>query len=466
MSKMAGTHRAGSVVLISAAASIAVASVLLSYLVSPVAVIGLTLGCIGIWTVTQFKTGALVMLPLSLPLGRLTLVEIGPVPVSPVTVLVAALAGGWLWQYLTGREKMNVSQMQFPMALFLFCSVLGLYRVSDTSAAVKTLLVFAMSATVYLVVSQTIRSPVEVRRIMWAIAVAAGTVGLYASIANIWGFGGTSDIQIYQGVESYNRVEGIFTHPNYLGGFFALSVPPMFALAASESNWFRRTLGYLLVAAALSGLVLSYSRAAWIGTGIGLLILLPLLRRGSWLVPGLAMVGAFTTSGAILERAQSIAAAGSDPAVTSRFEVWQIIPKLVVEQPLLGAGLGNFQAAYGNLMSITPANYSLPSVYSMYFPETLYHAHNLFFNLAVEIGLLGAGAFMWLLIVAFSRVWQNNRLADRQDRLLYWGLGAGLIAVLIQNLADVTLYQGFIALLFFIYLGLLDSTVRQPGREK
>ena len=466
MSKMAETHWVWSIALVSAAGISAAASVLVAYLISPVSVIGLAVGCVGLWAVTQFRTGALVLLPLSLPLGRLTLAEVGPVPVSPVTVLVAVLAGGWLWQFLTGRERINVSQMQFPLALFLFWSVLSLYRVSEISAAVKTLLIFAMGAAVYLVFSQAIHSPVEARRVMWAVAVSAGAVGVYASIANIGGFGGTSEIRVYQGVESYSRVEGIFTHPNYLGGFFALSIPPVIALSASESLWSRRMLGYLLVAAALAGLAFSYSRAAWIGTGVGLLVLLPLLRRSFWPVAGLAVMGVFTASGAILERFQSIATAGSDPSVTNRFEVWQVIPSLVVERPLLGGGLGNFLEAYGDLAGVIPATHSLPYVYSMYSPETLPHAHNLFFNLAVEVGVLGVGAFLWILTVAFLRVWQSNRLADRQDRLLCWGLGAGLIAILIQNLADVTLYQGFIALLFFVYLGLLDAiaggVVKEP----
>jgi hypothetical protein len=44
-------------------------------------------------------------------------------------------------------------------------------------------------------------------------------------------------------------------------------------------------------------------------------------------------------------------------------------------------------------------------------------------------------------------------------RYLALGLGAGLIALLVANLVDTTLYQGYIMLLFFTYLGLIDAMV-------
>jgi O-antigen ligase len=125
-----------------------------------------------------------------------------------------------------------------------------------------------------------------------------------------------------------------------------------------------------------------------------LLILLPVLKRGFWLILGAVLVGMVTSSDAVLARLESIAAAGSDPALMERLAIWGMAFRLVAEHPLLGVGLGNFQAAYGRLM--VP---DLPLLaYPLELPE---HAHNLFLNLAVEVGLVGVSAFAWLLAVAF-----------------------------------------------------------------
>ena len=450
MDETAGTRWAWSVVLVSTAVFIAVASVFLSYYVSPVVVVGLLVGAIGLWVIASFKTGAILLLLLSLPMGRITLAEFGPVPVSPVTMLVAVLAAVWLWRVLVGSDKVEMSWMQLPLAGFLLCGVLSLYRAADTVIAAKIIFIFAMGAAVYLAVSHMVRSTEEVRAILWAIAITTGFVGSYAVAAEIGVVGGVSEIQVYDSGESYSRVEGLFTHPNQLGGFLALTIPLVAALIASERSSWKRIAGYLLVAIAVAGLGLTYSRGAWVSTGIGLLILLVVLRRGSWLIPGLALIGAVASSGAVLERLQSIASFNSDSAVTSRFDFWAVALRLIAEHPFSGIGLGNWYTVYDTLQI-----QNLPRLpYSLEVPA---QAHNLFLNLAAEIGLIGVGAFVLMLGVAFYKASKIVRTSAGQVRIWTTGIGAGLVAMVAQNFIDVTIYQGFMVIVLFTYLGLLEA---------
>jgi putative inorganic carbon (hco3(-)) transporter len=445
-------------VMLLGASSLAAVSDLLSYWVSPVAVASLPLVVFAFWVIRRYRIGALVLLLLSLPLGRLTFAEV----VSPVTVLVAVVLAVWLWRVLSGSERIEFSHMQLPLAIFLLWGIAGIYGALDVGNAIKVLSIFVMAASVYLVTSQTIRSPEEAHGIMWAAAVTVGITVLYTVVA---GFGGSMS-EVYQndeGGQSYARFGGIFGHPNLLGGFLALAIPSMVALAASERVWWRRLSGSLLVMAAMAGLVFTYSRGAWLGTGVGLLILLPVLGRGFWLILGAVLlgpvlVGMVTSTGAVLARLDSITAAGSDPALMERLEIWGMAFRLVAEHPLLGVGLGNFQAAYGRLM--VP---DLPLLtYPLELPE---HAHNLFLNLAVEVGLVGVSAFAWLLAVAFLRVRQIRRFADWRVGVWSMGLAAGLVAISVQALVDVVVYQGFVAILFFTYLGVIDAFKRFDGSQ-
>ena len=459
MSRLAGgVPLVGVGVMLLGASSVAAVSALLAYWVSPLVVASLPLVVVALWVIQRYRAGALVLLLLSLPLGRLTFAEV----VSPVTVLAAVVLAVWLWRVLSGSEKIEFSHMQLPLAVFLLWGIAGIYGALDVGTAIKVLSIFVMGASVYLVTSQTIRSPEEAHGIMWAAAVTVGITVLYTVVA---GFGGSMS-EVYQndeGGQSYARFGGIFGHPNLLGGFLALAIPSMVALAASERLWWRRLSGYLLVIAAMAGLVLTYSRGAWLGTGVGLLILLPVLKRGFWLILGAVLlgpvlVGMVTSSDAVLARLESIAAAGSDPALMERLEIWGMAFRLVAEHPLLGVGLGNFQAAYGRLM--VP---DLPLLtYPLELPE---HAHNLFLNLAVEVGLVGVSAFAWLLAVAFLRVRQIKRFADWRVGVWSMGLAAGLVAISVQALVDVVVYQGFVAILFFTYLGVMDAFKRFDGSQ-
>jgi hypothetical protein len=100
--------------------------------------------------------------------------------------------------------------------------------------------------------------------------------------------------------------------------------------------------------------------------------------------------------------------------------------------------------------------------YPLELPE---HAHNLFLNLAVEVGLVGVSAFAWLLAVAFLRVRQIKRFTDWRVGVWNIGLVAGLVAILVQALVDVVVYQGFVAILFFTYLGVIDAFKRFGGSQ-
>lgn len=440
-----------------AAASLAAAvSVLLSYWASPVVVVGLLAATGGFLMAQRARTGVLVLLLLSLPLGRLTVAQLGPVPVSPVTALVFALVGLWLWQVLTDRENIEFSWMQLSLAGFLLSGAIGLSGASDVVLGTKTLFIFVMGAAVYLVTAQTLRSVEEARGVVWAVAGATGAVGVYAILAGTGALGNVSDARGYDG-QSYDGVEGLFTHVNGLAGFLALSIPPVVALVVSEPLRRRRVLGFLLLAAATAGLVLTYSRGAWIGTIIAVLVLLLVLRKGVQLAWGIVLTGAFLASGAVLERLQSITTVESDSAVTSRFEFWGVALRMVTDHPLLGVGLGNFQTAYEDLMFS-----GLPLLpYTLEVPN---QAHNLFLHLAVEVGLVGLAAFTWILAVAFVQARRVHRSADPQAKALGLGVAAGLVALLVHNLVDVTIYQGFSAILFFAYLGVLDGLGRNIGK--
>jgi O-antigen ligase len=95
--------------------------------------------------------------------------------------------------------------------------------------------------------------------------------------------------------------------------------------------------------------------------------------------------------------------------------------------------------------------------YSLEVPQD---AHNLLVTFATEVGLVGTGAFLWLLAVAFLQAWRVNRVADQQTRILVLGLAAGLGGMLVHSIVEITIGQGFITLVFFTYLGLLDAMNR------
>jgi putative inorganic carbon (hco3(-)) transporter len=445
-----------------------------TYLSSPLLTLIAFAGVLGVLIALRFGVVVLlVILLISLPLGRVTILELGPITVSPLMAVIVVLVGVWLWGILAGSRMVRPSWVQIPLAILVLWGTIGLYWAPDKSLTLKTLLIFSMGAAVYVITSEAVHSENEVRTIVWAVLGIMGAVGLYTVVTYIEGSSGISEHYVISGSERYYRAEGIFTHPNYLGTFMALTIPPGIALATAEAIGWRKVLAYSLLAAAIAGLLLTYSRGGWIGAGVGLLISVLLLQRRFSLLLSLSFIGTLSFIGiivslvspaVILERLASVGNASTDVAVIPRLEAWSAAPKLVAEHALLGTGLGNFGPAYANLLGMTPVLYSLPDwyVYAANRPtQYLPHAHNLFLNLAIELGLVGLAAFMWLLVLASLKAWRIRCSTTlRQERFLSVGILGGFVAMSVANMVDTTFYQGFIIIVFFIFLGLLEAMER------
>jgi len=98
-------------------------------------------------------------------------------------------------------------------------------------------------------------------------------------------------------------------------------------------------------------------------------------------------------------------------SVLERLAHWQAAVDMARDNPWLGVGFGNYEAAY-------------PTYALINWPDALGHAHNYYLNLLAEVGLLGLLAYLvfWLAVV-----WQTARVARR----LAWpmrGLAIGLLA--------------------------------------
>lgn len=213
-------------------------------------------------------------------------------------------------------------------------------------------------------------------------------------------------------------------HPNVMGGALVILLP--LALGLLLFGW--RSLGRLeqaglLVAATgmLVVLVLTKSRGAWMGLAAALAVLVVLRWRWGWLalVAGVAGVSAWIVSlgwGPFLEL---LTANEAIRGLDGRIEIWSRGLYLVRDFPLTGAGMG----AYGPLVDRLYPFFLEP-------PGSIPHAHNLFLQVAVDLGL--PGLLAWLVVVVGVlvgawRVWQAGR---RRSDALALGLGAGLLACL------------------------------------
>ena len=222
-------------------------------------------------------------------------------------------------------------------------------------------------------------------------------------------------------------------------------------------------IGIFLLFVGLAGImILTQSRSGWIGGVSGIFALLFLwgtvLQRSKKRITiriAFILPIIFLLFGAIQIGSEKIQNIWEDPAqetavgnlgtIGFRKEVWQWAIAGVQDFPFTGMGLGTFRQVAKRLY---PLNVS-PTY-------DIAHAHNIFLQISLDVGLPGLIAYLALLITAVFAGWKVARQNERL-RPVALGLLAGLAALHIYGLSDALALGSKPGLLFWATLGLLTA---------
>ena len=161
------------------------------------------------------------------------------------------------------------------------------------------------------------------------------------------------------------------------------------------SRWGPKVLLAVIAAIPLGILAMSTSRGGYLATAAALLILLGLLwpQLSRWVIPGVIIValvaGTYIGWGVI---ADALMTGQATSGLAGRVEIWSRALMIIADFPFTGAGLGCFEPIVATLYPLFLA------------PQgTVAHAHNLYLQVAVDLGLPGLVAYLALLGISILR---------------------------------------------------------------
>ncbi len=423
-----------------------------------------------------------------------TLLLLGSAPfllfptVHPVGTLAALLLPALWWLLRPLLERRPLPATPFNGALLLWGMALGV-GVGVTAFPELTLpkatgLLLGLAAWRYLVLVVTDR-----RRLRWAVA-GFIVVGLVIAAVGVlsarWGAKVPGLAPLLQRLPpqllSLPEAPDAGVSANQLAGALALYLPLALAgllaalqAGADQPGWRRGILmvGALLGLILVAGLLLlTQSRSGWMGGAVGTLVLLVLWafstpRRWARWGAGVAVV-TFLLIGAIVYMrvgGETLGLLWEDGgtletefvgrvSLSGRVEIWSRAFYAIQDFPFTGCGLGTFREVVWilyPLFTISPAT-------------DIAHAHNIFLQVAVDVGLPGLLAYLALLGIAGAVGWRVAR-QDVRLRPLALALLASLVALHVYGLTDALAPGSKPGLLFWLVLGLLAALFRLDDRE-
>ncbi|MGD8902620.1 MAG: O-antigen ligase family protein [Anaerolineae bacterium] len=240
------------------------------------------------------------------------------------------------------------------------------------------------------------------------------------------------------GEQRWLRAYGLTQHPNLLGGCMMVMLLLVAGFYLKQSGWRRFP---LLIALGLgfSTLLLTFSRAAWLGTGLGGAVMLALLlwtrRRRHWSPSRstvLLLITLFLVIGAIfaivnwplLQPRLGLTSQGAEiRSVESRAMQLRAAWILIKERPWLGVGIGNYPVALYELAR------EAVSAYPVFQP-----VHNVALLSTAELGFLGGMIWLGLMAAPWAALWRKRW----QVQVTSWwaGLSGALAALAVVSFFD------------------------------
>lgn len=192
----------------------------------------------------------------------------------------------------------------------------------------------------------------------------------------------------------------------------------------------------------LFGMLYTYTRMAILAVAFGMFLLMIRIRAMRYLgIVFLALIPLVIPTSMVSRIELGF---NSDISLIIRAIAWYYSLLQIWQNPFTGIGFGVWADWY----------------YSAIPMRILYaqHAHNLYLNIMVEIGIIGAFAYFWIIYKSLRQYWKHS-IAGNPD-ILHYGVWVSLMALLFACITDIFIQQHSISILFWLSLGLVLAQTR------
>lgn len=356
------------------------------------------------------------------------LVSLWQFTVLPHFTLSAAIGYLALFAYIynlliTGRARYRRTGQEWPFLLLLAAILISAAGAVNIPWLIRKTFTLVQLLILYLLISNLIDTRQRLVQLLWVV--------LCSNLV-------TAGISLYQ----YFRIPGFRTiglgkDPNYtaaaiiMGIFFALPL-----LWRGKSTWIK---AFVLSSLTLMGLafLLTLSRGGFVALSlVGIFWLLQEKRKGRALAIALAVliIGLLFAPERYRERISTLQDFQTDLSLAHRFQEMQAALMMIRDHPFFGVGFENMPDNY--------ARYVTPII-----GKETRAAHNLYLNLAADIGLIGFAVFVWIIVISWRSLRRAARLSSSGDWLGYAGrmiflgfVGYLAASIFVSNLMEKELW--------------------------
>lgn len=425
---------------------------------------GFAVGLLALATYLKPALGP-IWIMIALPLERIPTLDIGAITIKPIHGVILAVFIAWVLLFVTKRTKLSLPTPVWIASLFWLVGLWSLSVSIDPERTVLIILFWLVALLGFWLVIQFIQTKDDLKEVVVVTIVASAVLGVF-SLYQLAGDMAGLPYEITGIKEGYDkstfgitRIHATLAEPLYFGNYllvpFFLSVCVFLYGGVGKIS---KNIAFIVSLGLLVCIVLTISRGAYLGLGVGALLLIVWQRKrffrrdnfiiiASTLGLSLVLVSSFfmlsdsrateeITSHLTVEKLESESVVSRSTANERAYEAWQL-------NPVLGIGLGG----YGML--------ELEDKYESYIEGYRPIVNNQYMETLAETGLIGFVLLILLIIIVLWRSFKAWKVAsDDFLRATLAGLTLGFIGILAQYFTFSTIYIIYI----WVFAGLLVVT--------
>jgi putative inorganic carbon (HCO3(-)) transporter len=323
------------------------------------------------------------------------------------------------------------TMLDLPLLVFIAVSFVAALLSDRRGESLANLKNYGLMVVIYLIASLVTTRRSALR--YFGALLASGTgVAAYGIAIYLMG----------KGAGTLGRTAGPFSNAMTFGGIL-LALCSLFlavAVGSGVSAWLRRAAA-AGAAVCFVALFFSFTRSSWVGAVVSIVVILAFLRT-RWLVPFAAALVLFVVllPAPYRARVESI----WNPRHMTNVHRLQLMKggiAIIKDHPVIGVGTKDLAEEY--------RRYKPPDAVQVFG-----HMHNIFLQIAVQMGLVGLAAFCWLL-VSFFRVAARNLTLDLPPPERAWVVGSigALAGFVVNGLFDWNFGDAEVVTLIYVILG-------------
>lgn len=402
----------------------------------------------------------------------------------------------WINAILAGKNPLPITPLNVSILILAFMMLVSLYATFAINISLPNLSNMVFSIGIFfVVVRMSGKSSLWLYCLIGFLLAGIGLSGL-SIVATGWflnKFPLVSQVtDLLAKITTGLRGDSRTFHPNIIAGTFLWIMPVYLSVAAFALLKIRTLISrigkwqttvlvvVIMLFTSIAGgvLILTQSRSAYLGlfaTFLGLLFIL--IKKKSFrliytaaIIFGIVAIILF--GGKAIENLtinpQSELTGLSLDSLQGRLELWSRTIYMIQDFPFTGVGMGTFQF-------VLPVLYPLFSIS----PDTIIpHAHNEYFQVAVELGIPGLISFIAVYMGCFSMAIDTlKKLTElkikkplRQTEWIFFrfiivGLSAGLLAHMLFGFSDAVILTSKPSFIFWVVVGLITSLFLRVNDE-